>query len=157
MYAFTWILRNTDLKYSNYYSLLTLGSRHVRFKPAIQYSNSCYYTNIYSVLLVGLAGFERLLNTACNFTGATYKRVGMRGVKRVERVGGLMMSLDTADQVVCTVGQTDGHSSPDHTTSREDIQWNRIGSQAALLMPLMDLTGYIMVFCDLTGSKKGHL
>jgi len=27
-------------------------------------------------------------------------------------VSGLMMPVDTADQVVCTVGQTDGNSSP---------------------------------------------
>jgi len=51
--------------------------------------------------------------------------------------GGLMMPVDTADQVVCTVGSTDGHSSLDHTTSLEDIQWNRIGPQ---LMPLKGLT-----------------
>jgi len=29
MYALSWILRNTDLKYSKYYSLLMLGSNHV--------------------------------------------------------------------------------------------------------------------------------
>jgi len=34
-------------------------------------------------------------------------------------VGGLMMPLDTGDQVVCTVGQTDGHRSPDHTYHEE--------------------------------------
>jgi len=33
------------------------------------------------------------------------------------RVGGLTMLSDTGDKVMCTVGQTDGHSSPDHTTS----------------------------------------
>jgi len=28
------------------------------------------------------------------------------------RVGGLTLPIDTADQVVCPAGQTDGHSSP---------------------------------------------
>jgi len=46
------------------------------------------------------------------------------------------MPVDTGDQVMCTVGQTDGHSSPDHTMSHTDIQWDRIGSHATLLMPL---------------------
>jgi len=38
----------------------------------------------------------------------------------VGRVGGLMMPVDTGNQVVCTVGQTDGHSSPDHTMRRAE-------------------------------------
>jgi len=38
------------------------------------------------------------------------------------RMGGLMMPSDTDDQVVCTVGQTDGHSSSDHTTRRADVK-----------------------------------
>jgi len=42
MYTLTWISRNTDLKYSKYYSLLMLGSSHIRFAPEIQY----IYTNI---------------------------------------------------------------------------------------------------------------
>jgi len=43
---------------------------------------------------------------------AMYK--GWDGVSRVEgRVGELTMPVDTGDQVVCTVGQTDGHSSSD--------------------------------------------
>jgi len=37
-------------------------------------------------------------------------------------VGGLTMLSDTGDQVVCTVGQTDAHSSPDHTTRRADVE-----------------------------------
>jgi len=37
------------------------------------------------------------------------------------QVGGLMMLSDTGNQVVCTVGQTDAHSSPDHTTRRADV------------------------------------
>jgi len=57
--------------------------------------------------------------------------VGGRGLGRV---GGLMMLSDTGDQVVCTVGQTDGHSSPDHTMRRADIKWNSLGPQATLLM-----------------------
>jgi len=32
-------------------------------------------------------------------------------------VGGLTVLSDTGDQVMCTVGWTDGHSSPDYTTS----------------------------------------
>jgi len=72
-------------------------------------------------------------------------------------VGGLTMLSDTGDQVMCTVGQTDDHSSPDHTTSREDVQWNRIGPQVTLLMPLKGLTGSIMVLRDLTGLITGRL
>jgi len=36
-------------------------------------------------------------------------------------VGGLMMPIDTANQVVCTVGQIDGHSGPQpyHELSRQ--------------------------------------
>jgi len=48
---------------------------------------------------------------------------GRRGVRRVD----LMMLSDTGNQFVCTVGQTDGHSSPDHTTRRADIKWNSLG------------------------------
>ena len=56
-----------------------------------------------------------ILKTASNITSTAYKE----GV----------MPLDTGNQlqVVCTVGQTDGHSSSDHTMSRADIQWDRIG------------------------------
>jgi len=50
------------------------------------------------------------------------------------RMGRLMMPSDTDDQVVCTVGQTDGHSSPDHATRRADVKWNSLGQQATLLM-----------------------
>jgi len=57
------------------------------------------------------------------------------------RVGGLMMLSDTGDQVVCTVDQTDGHSSPYHIMSRAGVQWNRIGPQATLLMPLKQCWG----------------
>jgi len=88
-----------------------------------------------------------VLKTACNITSATYKG----------RVGGLMMSTDTDDQVVCTVDQTDSHSSPYHTTSCADVQWDRIGPQAILLMPFKGLTGSIMVLCDLTGSTTVRL
>jgi len=73
------------------------------------------------------------------------------------RVGGLTMLSDTGDQVVCTVGQTDGHSSPYHTTSHAGVQWDRIGPQATLLMSLKGLIGSIMVLRDLTGSKTGCL
>jgi len=79
------------------------------------------------------------------------------GREGVGRVGGLMMLSDTGDQVVCTVGQTDGHSSPYHTTSHAGMQWDRITPQATLLMALKGLTGSIMVLRDLTGPKTGHL
>ena len=49
-----------------------------------------------------------------------------------ERVGGLTMLSDTDDQVMCTMSQTDGHTSPDHTMSHAEIQWDRIGPQATL-------------------------
>jgi len=44
------------------------------------------------------------------------------------------MLSDIDDKVVCTVGQTDAHSSPDHTTRRVDVEWNSLGPQATLLM-----------------------
>jgi len=71
------------------------------------------------------------------------------------RVGRLTMLSDTGDQAVCTVSQTEGHSSPDHTMSCADVQWDKIGLQATLLMPLKGFTGSIMVLHDLTGSKTG--
>jgi len=80
--------------------------------------------------------------------------VGGRGVGRVDE---FTMPVDTGDQVMCTVGQTDGHNSPDYTMSHADIQWDRIEPQATLLMPLKGLTGSNMVLCDLTGSITGHL
>jgi len=40
------------------------------------------------------------------------------------------MLSDTGDQVVCAIGQTDGHSSPDHTMRRVDVKWNSLGPQA---------------------------
>ena len=73
------------------------------------------------------------------------------------RVGGLTMPSDTGNLIVCTVGQTDDHSSPYHTTSRAGIHWDRIGPQATLLMPLKNLTGSIVFLRDLTGSKTDHL
>jgi len=73
------------------------------------------------------------------------------------RVVGLKLPVDTGDQVVCRVGQTDGHSSPDHTTRRTGIQWDRIEHQATLLMPPKGLTWSIMVLCDLTGLTTDHL
>jgi len=73
------------------------------------------------------------------------------------RAGGLTMLSDTSDQVVCTVGQADGHSSPYHATSRAGVQWDRIGPQATLLMPLKGPTGSIVFLRDLTGLKTGRL
>jgi len=40
------------------------------------------------------------------------------------RVGGLTMPSETGNQAVRTVGQRDGHSSPDHTTRRVEVEWN---------------------------------
>jgi len=85
---------------------------------------------------------------------AAYKGVG-GWIGVVGRVGGLTMLVDTGDQAVCTVGQID-HSSPDHTTSRADIQCDRIGPHATILMPLKGLTGSIMVLRDLTGLTTGQ-
>jgi len=56
-----------------------------------------------------------ILKTACNITDATNKEVG-RWVE-VGEDGGLTMLSGTGDQVMCTVGQTDGHSSPYYTMS----------------------------------------
>jgi len=122
-----------------------IGSSHVRFTPEIEYNNSYHYTNIYSYWLYWLA-LRDILKTACNITNAMYKGVG-----------GLTMLSGADNQVVCTVGQTDGHNSPDHTTSCADLQWDRIGHQVTLLMSLNGLTGFIMVLRNLTGSKTGHL
>jgi len=53
--------------------------------------------------------------------------VGEKGMGSVEgRGGGLTMLSDTGDQDMCTMGQTDGHSSPDHTMRRADIEWNSL-------------------------------
>ena len=145
MYALARILRNTDLKNSKYYSLLMLGSSHARFAPEIQQSNSHHYVNIHRYWLDWLA-LRDILKTACNITNATYKRVG-----------GLTVPVDTGDQVMCTVGHTDGHNNPDYSTSRAEIQWDRIGPQATLSMPIKGLTGPIMVLCDFTGSTTNHL
>jgi len=60
---------------------------------------------------------------------------GWAGGRGVGRVGGLMMPSDTGNQVVCTVGQTDGYSNPDHTMRRADVEWNGLGPHATLLMP----------------------
>jgi len=73
------------------------------------------------------------------------------------RVGGLTMLSDTGDQAVCTVGQADGHNSYHHATSHAGVQWDRIGPQATLLMPLKGLTGSIVFIRDSTGSKTGRL
>jgi len=72
-------------------------------------------------------------------------------------VGGLTMPSDTGDQVVCTVGQTDAHSSPDHTTRRTDIKWNSFGPQATLLMHPSGSTGSELVQHGFIGLAKSHL
>jgi len=59
----------------------------------------------------------------------------VRGSGEGGGVGGLILPVDTPNQVVCLAGQTDDHSSPDHTTSRADVEWNRIDPQTTLLMP----------------------
>jgi len=74
-----------------------------------------------------------------------------------EWVDGLTMPSDTADQVVCTVGQTDGHSSPDHTMKRADVKWNSLEPQATLLMHPIGPTGSVMVLCGLIRLAKSPL
>ena len=73
------------------------------------------------------------------------------------RVGELTMPVDTANQVVCTVGQTDGHSSPNHTTKRADVEWNSLGPQATLLMHSSGPTGSVLVLRGLIGLVKNRL
>jgi len=80
--------------------------------------------------------------------------VGGRGVGRV---GGLTMLSDTGNQVVCTVGQTDGHSSPDHIMRRVDVKWNSLGPQAILLMYPSGPTASEMVQHGFIWSAKSHL
>jgi len=76
---------------------------------------------------------------------------------RVEGEGGLTLLSDTGDQVVCTVGQIDGHSSPDHTMRRTDIKWNSLAPQATLLMHPSGPTESVLVLCGLIGSAKSCL
>jgi len=83
-------------------------------------------------------------------------RVGWVGGWK-ERVGGLTMPSDTGDQVVCTVGQTDGHSSPDNTTRRADAKWDSLVPQATLLIHPSGPTGSELVLHGLIGSAKSHL
>jgi len=68
----------------------------------------------------------------------------------------LTMPVDTADQVVCIMapGQTDDHSSPDHTSRRADIEWNSLGPQGTLLMPPSGSTGSVFVLRGLIGLAK---
>jgi len=73
------------------------------------------------------------------------------------RGDGLTMLSDTGDQVVCTVGQTDSHSSPDHTTRRADVEWNSLGPQATLLMHNSGPTGSELVQHGFIESAKSHL
>jgi len=65
-----------------------------------------------------------------------------------------MMPVDIANQVVCTVGHTDGHSSPDHTTRRANVEWNSLGPQTTLLMHPSGPTGSVLVLRGLRGSAK---
>jgi len=69
-------------------------------------------------------------------------------------VGGLTLPVDTANQVVCPVRQTDGHGNLDHTTSQADIQWSNLGPQATLLMAPSGLTGSVLVLHCLIGPAK---
>jgi len=68
-----------------------------------------------------------------------------------------MMLSNTGDQFVCTVGQTDGHSSPEHTMRRADVKWNSLGPQATLLMHTSGPTGSVLVLRGLIGSEKSCL
>jgi len=71
-----------------------------------------------------------------------------------EWVGGLMMLSDRGDQVVCTVGQTDDHSSPDHTMRIADVEWNSLEPQANLLMHPSAPKGSVLVLHGLIWSEK---
>jgi len=82
---------------------------------------------------------------------------GWEEVGRVEGVGGLMMPVDTTNQAVCIVGQTDGHSNPDHTTRRADIEWKSLEPHATLLMFPSDPKGSVMVLHVLIGLAKSCL
>jgi len=42
--------------------------------------------------------------------------------------GGLMMPSDTDDQVLCKVGQTDGHNNPDHAMRRLNAKLEQFGN-----------------------------
>jgi len=95
------------------------------------------------------------LNTACNITNATNK--GVSGWVGVGMVGGFTILSDTSNQVVCTVDQTDGHSSSDHTTRRAYVKWNYLGPQATLLMHSSGPTGSVLVLCGLIGLAESHL
>jgi len=74
-----------------------------------------------------------------------------------KREGELTILSDTGNQVVCTVGQTDGHSSSDHTTRRADVKWNSLGLQATILMHSSGPTGSVLVLHGLIGSAKIRL
>jgi len=74
-----------------------------------------------------------------------------------EQVGELTMLSDTGDQVVCTVGQTDAQSSPDHTMRRVDVKWNSLRPQVTLLMHSSGPTGSEFVQHGFIGSAKSHL
>jgi len=73
------------------------------------------------------------------------------------KVGGLTMLSDTDDQVMCTAGQTDGHSSPEHTKRRADVEWYSLRPQATLLMHPSGPTGSVVVLHGLMGSAKSCL
>jgi len=80
-----------------------------------------------------------------------------RGWGEWRGIGGLTVSVDTADQVVCTVGQTDSHSSPNHNMRRADVKWNSLGPQDSLLMHPSGPTGSVLVLYGLIGSEKSCL
>jgi len=76
-------------------------------------------------------------------------------VGRVKGVGGWVNDApDTGDQVVCTVGQTNEYSSPDHTTRRADIEWYGLRPQATLLMHPSGPIGSILFLHGLIGPAK---
>jgi len=73
------------------------------------------------------------------------------------RVSGLTTLSDTVNQVTCTVGQTDAHSSSDHAMRRADVEWNSLGPQATLLMYPSVPTGSELVQHGFIGLEKSHL
>jgi len=90
---------------------------------------------------------KEVLITVCNIMSAAYKGLG----------GWVNDAVDTANQVVCTVGQIDGHSSPDHTKRRTDVELNSLEPQATQLMHPSVPTGSVLVMRGLIGLAKSRL
>jgi len=154
IYALAWISRNIDLKYSKYYSLLMLGSSHVRFIPEIQQSNSYHHTNAYSYWLDWLV-LRDILKTICNITNATYKGwVGREGEGEGSWVNDA--SRHRWSSYVYS-GPYRWSQQPwlYHKPCRHTMEQNWTPSYP--FNAFKGLTGSIMVLCDLTGSTTSLL